>query len=393
MRRMNESAVLNLIKGRGTISRIELARSSGLSPAAVTRITRGLIDRGLVRETGLDTSNGGRRAVLLQLQPSAGFVVGVKLMEQSVAVAVTDLSAGVLYQHTTQLDVRREGPAAVAEPVRQALRAAYVPPERLYGIGVGLSGVIDAEAGVCRYSGILGWRNVAVRQPLEQALGHPVWVDNDVNTLAIYEKWFGAGQNCANLLVVTIGRGVGLGLVLLGTFYSGSTGGAGEFGHTTVVNDGSPCACGKRGCLEAYVCDDGIMRAATAAGLHATSIADVRMAANAGDGRAIGAYQHAGHMLGIGIANLINLLDPELIVVTGEGAGAGDVLFDPMHQAIQAHRFDGLGEHTRYVIEPAGDEVWARGAASLVLRELFRGPVTELVNGERGRTLRAANAS
>src|SRR4030088_320347 len=113
MRRMNESAVLNLIKGRGTISRIELARSSGLSPAAVTRITRGLIDRGLVRETGLDASNGGRRAVLLQLQPSAGFVVGVKIMEHSVAVAVTDLSAGVLLQHTTQVDVRRFGPTAV----------------------------------------------------------------------------------------------------------------------------------------------------------------------------------------------------------------------------------------------------------------------------------------
>ena len=220
-----------------------------------------------------------------------------------------------------------------------------------------------------------------------------MWVDNDVNTLAIYEKWFGAGQNCANLLVVTIGRGVGLGLVLLGTFYSGSTGGAGEFGHTTVIEDGALCACGKRGCLEAYVSDDGILRAAVGAGLHATTIAEVRVAAHAGDGRAVGAFQRAGQLLGVGLANLINVLDPELIVVTGEGAVAGDVLFEPMRQAIHAHRFDGLGEHTRYVIEPADDEIWARGAASLVLRELFRGPVTELINGERGRTLRAANAS
>jgi predicted NBD/HSP70 family sugar kinase len=135
------------------------------------------------------------------------------------------------------------------------------------------------------------------------------------------------------------------------------------------------------------------VRAATAAGLQAASIADVRSAAAAGDARALGAYQRAGELLGLGIANLINVLDPELIVVTGEGAVAGDLLFEPMRQAIQTHRFDGLGEQTRYVIEPAGDEVWARGAASLVLRELFRGPVTELVNGERGRTLRAATAS
>jgi N-acetylglucosamine repressor len=392
MRRMNEAAVLDLIKDGAAISRSQLARDSGLSPAAVTRITRGLIQRGLVRETGLSSSSGGRPAVLLELQPSAGFVVGAKLMENSVAVAIADLSASVLLHRVTEADIAASGPQAAAEPIRAALRAAYVPPDRLYGIGIGLSGVIDAHAGICRYSGILGWREVAVRQPLEKALGHDVWVDNDVNALAIYERWFGAGQNCSNLLVITVGRGVGLGIVVNGAFYSGSTGGAGEFGHTTVIENGPRCACGKRGCLEAVVSDGGILRLANEAGVTASSISDVRQAAGAGDARAIAAYQRAGTVLGIGVANLVNVLDPELIVISGEGAVAGDLLFEPMRMAIDAHRFASLGRDIRYVVEPAGDDAWARGAASLVLRELFRGPVAELVGSDRPRGLRAAGA-
>ena len=394
MRRMNEAAVLNLIKGRPSISRTELARDSGLSPAAVTRITRGLIQRGLVHETGLSSSNGGRPAVLLELQPSAGFVVGAKLMERTVAIAITDLAANVLLHQVADANVIQRGPAAVAEPIRQALREAGVTPDQLFGIGIGLSGVIDAEAGVCRYSGILNWRNMAVREPLERALNHEVWVDNDVNTLAIYEKWFGAAQDCSNFLVVTIGRGVGLGIVVHGVFYGGSFGGAGEFGHTTVVENGPRCTCGKDGCLEAFVSDSAILRMAAEGefGIPFENIDTLRHAARHGQPAARTGLERAGHVLGIGIANLVNLLDPELIIITGEGAVAGDWFFRPMRSAIDKHRFAGIGERIRYVIEPAGDEVWARGAASLVLRELFRGPVAEAVSADRPRAVRTASA-
>lgn len=394
MRRMNEAAVLNLIKDRPAISRADLARDTGLSPAAVTRITRGLIQRGLVHETGLGSSSGGRPAVLLELQPSAGFVVGAKLMERTVAIAITDLAANVLLHRVDDANIVQRGPAAAAEPIRRALKDAQVAPDRLFGVGIGLSGVIDAEAGVCRYSGLLDWRNMAVREPLEHALEHEVWVDNDVNTLAIYEKWFGAGQDCSNFLVVTIGRGVGLGIVVHGVFYSGSFGGAGEFGHTTVVENGPLCTCGKSGCLEAFVSDGAILRMAAEGefGIPFESIDTLRRGARTGQPAARQALQRAGHFLGIGIANLVNVLDPELIIITGEGAVAGEWLFGPMRATIDKHRFAGLGERTRYVIEPAGDEVWARGAASLVLRELFRGPVTEAVNSERPRALRVANS-
>ncbi len=385
MRQINEATVLNLIKERREVSRVDLAHSTGLSAATVTKITRGLIERGLVRETGFSDSRGGRRAVLLQLQPTAGYVAGVKLMEHSVAVAVADLAANVIFHRVVAAEVSLDGPTAAVEPIRAALRAAYVPPDRLYGVGVGLSGVIDADVGVCRYSALLGWRDVDVRAPLEAALGQQVWVDNDVNTLAIYERWFGGGQGCSNLLVVTVGRGVGLGIVVQGGFFRGSTGGAGEFGHMTVTPDGPACTCGKHGCLEAWASDSAVVRMAADAGLAAANVEQVRAAGHAGDPRAVRAFERAGSMLGVGIANLVNVLDPELIVLTGEGAAAGDLLFAPMRRAFEAHRFDGLGARTRFVIEPSGDETWARGAASLVLRELFRGPVPELVMTDRPR--------
>ncbi len=389
MRELNATALLNLIKERGQISRIDLAHTSGLSPAAVTVITRALIRRGLVRETGPGESRGGRRSVLLQLEPSAGYVVGLKLMEQAAALAVTDLAANVVFHEVHRVDVRGQGPTAAVEPVRAALRAARIAPERLYGVGVGLSGVIDAEAGVCRYSALLGWRDVDVRAPLEAALGHRVWVDNDVNTLAIYEQWFGAGRGQSNVLVVTVGRGVGLGIVAQGAFYRGSTGGAGEFGHTTLVPDGPECSCGKQGCLEAYVSDAAIVRAARGAGCEVEDVAAVRAAAQRGDPGARQAYDEAGRALGIGLANLVNLFDPGLIVLAGEGAVAGDLLFGPMRAALARYVFDRLGANLRIVIEPSGDESWARGAASLVLRELFRGPLREAADGWPRRRLQA----
>src|SRR5712692_1602157 len=137
MRRMNESALLNLIKECGQVSRVDLARSSGLSPSTVTGITRALIQRGIVRETGPGASRGGRRSVLLELQPSAGHVLGLKLMEHSIALAVTDLSANVVYRAVSSAPLRDRGPEAAIKPVRAALRAARIFTNRIYGVGLG----------------------------------------------------------------------------------------------------------------------------------------------------------------------------------------------------------------------------------------------------------------
>jgi predicted NBD/HSP70 family sugar kinase len=185
--------------------------------------------------------------------------------------------------------------------------------------------------------------------------------------------------------VVTVGRGIGAGLVSNGQFSRGASGGAGEFGHITLVQDGPPCDCGKRGCLEALASDPAVVRQAKAAIAlgERTALADVDpltieaiiAAAETGEVLAQKLLADSGRWLGIGVATLINILNPRLLIVGGEGVQAGEWRFGPMREVIRAHAFNGLADELEILIEPSGDETWARGAACVVLGELFTSPV------------------
>ncbi|MFQ6058511.1 MAG: ROK family protein [Anaerolineae bacterium] len=396
IKEINRNLVLNLIKSRGPISRTEIARLSGLSLATVSGITGKLIRKGLVHEMGEGESTGGRRPVLLRLNYRAGFVIGVKLMEQAITSALTDLDASVLYHRVTPLQVYSERSRraqhhvqAVQEVIIAAVEATIaesrVDRARVLGIGVGMAGVVDGEAGICRYSPFFGWRNVSIAEPVAAHFGLPVYLENDVNTLTIAEQWFGYGHGVDHFVVVTVGRGIGAGIVVNGQFYRGALGGAGELGHITLVQDGPLCDCGKRGCLEALASDPAVVRQAEAAIAlgERTALAEVEPltleaivgAAEAGDELARRLLGDAGRWLGIGIANLVNILNPQLVIVGGEGVRAGEWRFSPMREAIREHAFDGLADELEIVIEPSGDETWARGAACVVLGEIFKPPV------------------
>ena len=209
-----------------------------------------------------------------------------------------------------------------------------------------------------------------------------IYLENDVNTLTIAEQWFGHGRHVDHFAVVTVGRGIGSGIVMNGQFCRDA---AGEIGHTTLLLDGPRCDCGKVGCLEAVAADPAVIRElrqrlalgaeSTLRGVEALTFDAVVAAADAGDSLAIDALARSGYCLGIGIANLINLLSPHLVIVSGEGIRAGEHRLTPMRRAIDEHVFNGLREQVRIVTEWVGDETWARGAASLVLGEIFKSPV------------------
>jgi N-acetylglucosamine repressor len=254
--------------------------------------------------------------------------------------------------------------------------------EQLFGVGVGMAGIVDAGQGILRQSPFLGWQDVPLAEMLEEMVGVPVYLENDVNTLTITEKWFGAGQGLDNFLTVSIGRGVGMGIVINGQFYRGARGGAGEFGHIVIDPEGPICECGKRGCLETYVGDRGLLRAANEAGISDESggplshVEDLVSLAEGGNQSAQTIFANAGQLLGGSIANLINILNPQKILISGEGTRAGKWLFDPMCQAVEENVMPGLNQDSEIQIDPWGDDAWARGAAGLVLRELFESPVS-----------------
>lgn len=380
---INRNLVLNLIKNQGPISRADLARLSGLSAASISGITADLIANNMVQETGEGESSGGRRPIMLAIDPHGGFVVGLKLSERQIAGVLTDLEATIITKHHEPVRDHSldKTIAALAKTVSVLLQMAKIEHEQLLGVGLGLAGILDAQQGVLRYSPIFGWRDVPISDLLREQTQVPVYVDNDVNTFTLTEKWFGKGQGFDDMLTITIGRGVGLGIIMNGQLYRGFQGGAGEFGHTVIDPEGTLCACGKYGCLETFVSDLSLMRLAgeaIAAGALPNSVQtldDLQEAATAGNSAARAIYTQAGEVLGRGIANLINIFSPQLVIISGEGVQAGELIFSPMHESIDRHVMPGLREDTEIEVDIWNDDAWARGAAGLVLQALFESPV------------------
>lgn len=385
LRDLNQSIVFNMIVERGSISRTELAKQSGLPAATITRIVGNFLSAGLVSEVSSEESSGGRRPVLLSINPSAGYIVGVKLREDSMTVAICDLNCTIIHalEENTLANadtLPHRVVEAIAEAVKRCLSEAGISVRKVLGIGVGLSGLIDSSRGICRYSAILNWRDVELGPALEFKLRLPVRMDNDVNTLAVAERYFGAGRDAANFLLVTVGRGVGLGIVVGGEIYRGSHGGAGEFGHMTVDTsaDAPLCNCGKRGCLEAIASDYGILRAATGIdpGHHVEdTIGTLIDRARMGDANTQAIFTRAGNALGVAVANLINIFDPALVLLGGEGMRAGELILGPLRNTMPQHVFGRSNADIALDTLQTNEVNWARGAASLVLHEVFRPPI------------------
>lgn len=382
IREINQAIVLNTVRKERTVSRSDIARQTGLGLPTVSGITAELIEAGLLVEGDSAVSALGRRPVLLSLNATAGYAVGAKITESVVISVLTDLDATVVARHDVPL-TRRD-----IDSVIDALRVcvdALSPSAAgrpIHGVGVGLAGVIDRNRGVVRHATYTEWESVPLGELLHAGIGLPVVVDNDVNALVAAEQWFGAGRDAADFIAVSLGRGVGLGLVLDGRLYRGANGGAGEFGHMKVAVDGPVCPCGSRGCLEAFVSEPAMAAEVSAAKGVAVSVDDLIALAEAGDEEALTVFREAGTRLGTAVGNLLNLLNPRLVVLAGEGTRGCPYLLDSLRSAMELAAFDGILDGVELVVEPWDDEAWARGAASLLLGELFQ---PALRPGEDGR--------
>ncbi|MGD0707973.1 MAG: ROK family transcriptional regulator [Anaerolineaceae bacterium] len=378
IRGINRSILLNAIKWQGPISRADLAHLTGLSPATVTSITGNLIREDLVFEKETGDSNGGRPPILLALNPRGGFVVGVKLMENHAVAALTDLNATVLFKETIEFpdDHLDTVIGSLVDLVNRLISQGVIRKKQLLGVGVGLAGVVDSSQGVLRQSPFFGWTDTPLRDLLQTGLHVPVYIDNDVNTLTLGEKWLGNELPVDNFIVVTVGRGIGMGIVIDGQIYRGKSGGAGEFGHVVVDPNGPLCDCGKHGCLESYVSDGALLATARKeVGEDIRDFDDLLQRAASGNAKAVQVFTRAGQLLGQEIANLVNILDPKLILISGEGVRMGEIFFSAVKEAVKQNVMPSLLNDTEIRVIPWGDDVWARAAASVVIGELFSSPM------------------
>jgi len=305
-------------------------------------------------------------------------------MEDRAVCAVTDFEGRVLHYGTYGSDLyrisRHTSPETTAESianlVHDVVQTSGLAPSNVLGVGIGLAGVINPHEGIVHYSPYSGWHDVPLAALVQKHLGLPIYVENDVNTLTLSEYLFGAGRHHPNFVVFTVGRGVGMGMMLEGQLYQGAQGGAGEIGHITLNLSQSRLAV-DAGTLEENASDPMVIRTVFPETASTRTLADVIALANAGDKRARNALAASGEYLGVGLATIINLLCPPLIIVSGEGVVVGEHRLQPMMEAMRRYTFNGLLDRTQVIIEPTDDQAWARGAASLVISKVFESPLIE----------------
>ncbi|HEY7984493.1 MAG TPA: ROK family transcriptional regulator, partial [Ktedonobacterales bacterium] len=386
MRELNHQLVLDCVREQGPIARVEIARHTHLSRTTVSALIDILLREGLVEEgkTQSAAPHGGRRAILVHFNATAGVVVGVDMGRSHLTMLLTDLAARVVARSSGPFDVD-QGPAVglpwVIREVRRFLAEQGVAWDRVIGVGMGMPGPMDARLHrPIAPPRMPGWDGVDVRSALRRELGVPVFLDNDANLGALGESRFGAGAGVADLVYVKIGTGIGGGLVMGGVLYRGSAGSAGEIGHVSVREDGPLCDCGSRGCLEAMagarVIVEDARRAADRASPLATradlDVADVVRAAQAGDCAAAAAIQRAGEHIGVVLAGLMNVVNPSLILLDGAVARAGDILLDPIRRTVAARSFSVASAHTQVRVGSLGADAIALGGVALVIDAAFR---------------------
>lgn len=359
---------MSAVQQRGSLTQIELAGVTGLSPATVSNIVKELTTAGVLHTS--PSTRSGRRALQVTLARNLGLVAGVHFGTRSLRVALADASMRVLADQRMPLapDHRADaGLRRAALLVAEMVEAVDARPEELLAVGVCIPAPVDRGTGRIATVGMLrGWDGIAVPEVLGEELGVPVSVDNDANLGALAETRFGAAAGHENVAYLRVSHGVGGGLILGGRLVHGRAGGAGEIGHVTVDENGPICRCGNRGCLETFVGGPALLGMLAASHGHLT-LRDVIARAQDGDPGCRRVLSDTGQHLGVAAANLCNLVDPELVVVGGQLAQAGEILLGPLRTVVEQRTMPSTAGPVKVVAAELGAAAEVRGALAVAL--------------------------
>jgi glucokinase-like ROK family protein len=391
MREMNLALILAYLREHGTLSRSDLARRTGLTKATVSSLVKELIERKFVREIGLASPAIGRPSMTLELNPQAGCIVGAEIGVDFISVVLANFCAEILYRKThSTADLQGDQETILARAVallQETIDQAQTLDLDLLGIGVGVPGLVDAASGMLLFAPNLRWTDVALRALLEREFPYPVYVENEANMAALGESYFGAGRDAGSVLYVSAGVGMGGGIVLNKQLLQGSSGFAGEIGHMTIDPHGKRCNCGNTGCWETLVSQSAVfeqIQSAAAAGqdtvlhdrLDRLVFSDVVEAAQMGDEVALSVLRETGCQLGIGIANLVNALNPEMVVFGGILSLAKDFLLPVMQAEIASRALLWSKRNTRIEIAEHGTDACMIGGVATVYHRILSQPTS-----------------
>lgn len=387
----NKVKTLKLIRQRDGISRAEIAKDAGLSPSTVTRIVDSLVnEERLVVEVGAGISSGGRRPTRLQFAGAENYVIGIDLGTTQIMAALVNLNAEIIQEVQVETRASRNFETVMSDigEIIQTLKSNPVITGRnLFGIGIAVPGLVTRRRNIVEYSPNFNWHNVDIRTALKKQCDLPIIIGNVTRVMALGEKFFGIGQNYQNFVVLNVGYGIGAGIIVDGQPVYGKRGMAGEIGHVPLEYDSDlKCACGRFGCLEALASGRAIAKAAVdgiAAGISSDLLTRangnpdlittklVAKAASNGDAFSNELLEKAANYLGVGVAILMNLFAPEVVILGGGVTESGPVLLNKVRKVALAKAMQDITDGVNIQLATFGKNAALMGAISLVLNDIL----------------------
>ncbi|MBD2762076.1 ROK family transcriptional regulator [Kocuria sp. cx-116] len=371
LRVANQRRVIQVMRTLGTTTQATIARETALAPSTVSSIVHEMVTAGVL---AMDSSHGGRRGQLVRFSDNAGFVVGLDVGHRHLTVAVADLNHNVRARQRFDLP-HGHAMAEVLDTADSTLtsmvRKLKLSRAKLLAAGLTLPAPVDLEGRVVSAGAILpAWADTDVRAAASTRLGLPVTVENDANAGAVGEFAQGRGRGVRNMAYIKVSHGVGAGLILNGRLFRGATGSAGELGHMTLDEQGDVCRCGNRGCLETFISSEavlGLMATTRGPDFTVSDLVDTALAGDIGCARVIG---DTGRTLGTTVANLCNIINPELVIVGGELARAGDLLLGPLREVVSRYGVQGCTRELTISAAELGPEAHLTGALIMALENI-----------------------
>lgn len=392
VRQGNLSSILHELRKNAPISRAALAEETGLNKTTVSSLVQELIENNFVQEVGFESSGTGRPAIMLELNPNAGFILSAEVGVDFILVASTNFAPEIMWRHEEPIEPgasQREIMDRVLALIHLGIQNSCNTCKTLFGIAFGIPGLVDQENGELLFAPNLKWENVPLRSILEETFDAPIYIDNEANMAALGEHYFGAAQGYDEVLYISVGVGLGGGLVHDGKLFRGVTGTGCEFGHMTFDLNGHQCNCGNTGCWETFVSQrtlfsliqesvsqgkDSSLISKESGVLKQLTVPLIVEAAQEGDHVAIEALEEIGDNLGIGIASLVNALNPELVVFGGILSHAGDFILPRIKEVLHHRAMSWNFQATEVVLADHGFEACIMGGVATVYQAVLSRP-------------------
>lgn len=381
IKELNTSIILKTIRNNNSISRADISKLTGLTPATVTNITSELLSYKLISETKLGKSNGGRKPVLLSFCYNEYNTIGVVIAKHRIIATLTDLNANIIKQQLINIDSDISPNTAMNHIITSIKNLTSNNKKKLLGIGVSIEGLVDEKKGICVFSNNFGWENVEIKKILSETFSIPVYVDNDVKALALGENFFGSAKTINDFILLYVGYGIGLCIVNNGQIYRGSSNYASEFGHTIIDANGPQCSCGNKGCFQALASGGALIKKAKSLNYDTKyfngddmTVDKIIEYANNGNDKLYELINEQSKYISIGLANIINIFNPSLIIINGDICKINDSIKESIIEnsgkmCLKNTKDDAVITFSKLSLKEA-----YKGAVALLVANIFENP-------------------